>query len=345
MRYQDVHIESLAHVLPDEKRRSEEIEQALSPLYDRLGLSIGRLELMSGIRERRLWPVGTRPSEACARAGARALERAGIAREKIGCLIHASVCRDFMEPATASVVHRRLELPDACTAFDLSNACLGFANAMVVVADMIELGHIEAGLIVAAEDARPLLETTLAALLEDPELGKSELKSAFASLTIGSGAAAAVLCHRSLSESGARLLGGRAHSATEHHELCHGTVHPGRAGPLMQTDSEALLHAGMALADETFQLFKKEVGWERSDIDRIVTHQVGSAHKRLLFETLGLDHAKDFTTVEEYGNVGSVSLPLTFALAERSGFVQSGQRVALQGIGSGLHCLMLAVQC
>ena len=343
MRYRNVHIESLAHVLPEEHRSSEEIEQALLPLYERLGLSIGRLELMSGIRERRLWPVGTRPSEVAARAGALALERAGFAREKIGCMIHASVCRDFMEPATASVVHRRLELPDACAAFDLSNACLGFANAMVVVADMIELGHIEAGLIVAAEDARPLLETTLAALLEDPALGKAELKSAFASLTIGSGAAAAVLCHRSLSEGGARLLGGSAHSATEHHELCHGTVHPGRAGPLMQTDSEALLHAGMALADETFQLFKKEVGWERSDIDRIVTHQVGVAHRRLLLQTLALEPECDFPTVELLGNIGSVSLPLSISMAREQGFLQDRDKLAMLGIGSGLHCLMLAV--
>jgi 3-oxoacyl-[acyl-carrier-protein] synthase-3 len=344
MRYRNVHIESLAHVLPEERRSSEEIEQALSPLYERLGLSVGRLELMSGIRERRLWPVGTRPSEVAARAGAMALERSGIAREKIGCLIHASVCRDFMEPATASVVHRLLELPDACCAFDLSNACLGFANAMVTVANMIELGQIEAGLIVAAEDARPLLETTLAALLESPELGKPELKSAFASLTIGSGAAATVLCHGPLSGGGARLLGGRAHSATEHHVLCHGTVQPGRSGPLMQTDSEALLHAGMALARETFQLFQTEVGWERSDIDRVVTHQVGVAHRRMLLQTLALEPECDFPTVELLGNIGSVSLPLSISMAREQGFLREGDRLAMLGIGSGLHCLMLAVQ-
>jgi 3-oxoacyl-[acyl-carrier-protein] synthase-3 len=344
MRYQDVHVESLGYVLPDEVVRSEEIEQRLAPLYARLGVSVGRLELMTGIRERRLFPPGTRPSSAAARAGALALERAGFERARIGCLIHASVCRDFMEPATASVVHRQLELDDACQAFDLSNACLGFANAMVVLAEMIESERIPAGLVVAAEDARPLLEATLAALCRDERAGKAELKAAFASLTIGSGAAAAVLCHRSLATSPRRLLGGAARAATEHHVLCHGTVHPGHAGPLMQTDSEGLLHAGMDLAEETFEHFQAATGWSAASIERVVTHQVGTAHRRLLMERLGLDPARDFPTVERLGNMGSVSLPLTLALAEEQGFVQPGERVALLGIGSGLHCLMLAAQ-
>ena len=112
----------------------------------------------------------------------------------------------------------------------------------------------------------------------------------------------------------------------------------------METDSEALLHAGNALAKVTWDAFQTEHGWERADIDRIVTHQVGVAHKRLLFETLELDHARDSTTVETLGNMGSVSLPATLALAAEANFVTPGQRVVLQGIGSGLHCSMLAVE-
>ena len=144
MRFSRVHIESVACALPEERVASEDLERELGPLYERLGLHVGRLELMSGIRERRFWPPGTRPSEVATRAGELALERSGVARERIGCLVHASVCRDFLEPATASVVHARLGLPETAWAFDLSNACLGFAHAMVVVGGLIERGEIEA---------------------------------------------------------------------------------------------------------------------------------------------------------------------------------------------------------
>ncbi len=342
LRYENVRIDAIAHALPERVVTSVSLEERLAPLYERLRLRVGRFELMSGIRERRHWDAGTRPSTVAAQAGNLALAKCGIARERIGVLIHASVCRDFLEPSTASVVHSRLELGEHCTAFDLSNACLGVANGMTLVANMIELGQVEAGMVVAGEDGAPLVEQTIRTLLADERAGKEELKAAFASLTIGSGAAAVVLSRTDARE-GRRLVGATVGAASEHHELCHGDRTDG-GGPLMDTDSEALLHAGNALATRVWGAFLSELGWTTADIDRIVTHQVGVAHRRLLFETLGLDLDRDFPTVETLGNIGSVSLPLSFSLAEDEGFVAPGQRIAMLGIGSGLHCLMLALE-
>lgn len=344
MRFENVSIASLAYTLPERVVTSESLEERLQPVYDRFRLRVGRLELMTGIAERRHFAPGTRPSDISASAGRLALERAGVDRERIGCMIHASVCRDFLEPATASVVHHRLELPPTCSAHDLSNACLGFLNAMVDVAGRIELGQIEAGLVVAGEDGGPLVEETVRWLLERDGLTKGELKDAFASLTIGSGGAAAVLTRRREDDGHPRLLGGAQLAATEHADLCSGGHQSGHAGPLMSTDSEALLQAGNALAARTWGELERELGWTRDDADRVVTHQVGSAHRRLLFESLALDTERDFPTVETLGNIGSVSLPLTLARAVEDGFVRPGHRVALLGIGSGLHCQMLGVR-
>ena len=343
MRYRNVRIAAFGHALPEERVTSEALEERLAPLYDRLRLRVGRLELMSGIRERRFWPRGTRPSEAAARAGAAALERSGVARERIGCVVHASVCRDFLEPATANVVHDRLGLPSDCTVFDLSNACLGVANAMVLVGNLIESGTIDAGLVVAGEDGRPLVEQTIDVLLRDPETDRDTLKAAFASLTIGSGAAAVVLERASDARDDQRLLGGAILSATEHNVLCQGDRSAEDPRPFMTTDAEALLHAGNALAERTWGRFLRELHWEATDVDRVVTHQVGAAHRRLLFETLDLDPARDFPTVETFGNVGSVSLPMSFSMAVDAGVIDHGHRVAMLGIGSGLNCLMLGV--
>ena len=57
MHYQNVCLESLAYTLPEEIVTSDQIESMLSPLYQRLRLPAGRLELMTGIRERRFWPA------------------------------------------------------------------------------------------------------------------------------------------------------------------------------------------------------------------------------------------------------------------------------------------------
>jgi 3-oxoacyl-[acyl-carrier-protein] synthase-3 len=345
MRFEHVRIAAVAHVLPEERLSSAALEERLAPVYARLNLSPGRLELMSGIRARRLWPRGTRPSAAAARAGELALAQGRIARERVGCLVHGAVSRDFLEPATASVVHAALALAPECVVFDLSNACLGVLNGMVVVAGMIERGEIEAGLVVSGEDGRGLLEETVAGLVastSDARALKAELKAAFASLTIGSGASAVLLARAEPNDARPRLLGGAALAATEHVALCQGDRSQG--GATMSTDSEALLEAGVALAARTFARLLAELGWQRAEVERVITHQVGSAHRRLLFERLELDAARDFATFAELGNTGSAALPTALSLALEAGRIRAGERVALLGIGSGLHCLMLGAE-
>ena len=344
MRFDAVRIAGLGHDLAPEVVTSEELEERLAPVYDRLRLRTGRLELMSGIRERRFYPPGERPSAIAARAGERALEDSGVDRASIGVLIHASVCRDFLEPATATVVHHALDLPQTCQVFDLSNACLGVLNGIVLAARMIEAGAIEAGLIVSGEDGRGLVDETVRALLADESLTRESIKPAFASLTIGSGGAAVVVTRASDDDRRGRLRGGALLAATEHNVLCQGDKDGSVAGPLMTTDSEALLQAGNALAGRTFERLLTELEWTRADVERVVTHQVGAAHRRLLFETVGLDVALDFPTVETLGNTGSAALPAALSLAAEDGFLEAGQRVALLGIGSGLNCLMLGLE-
>ncbi|MDE3084688.1 MAG: 3-oxoacyl-ACP synthase III, partial [Verrucomicrobiota bacterium] len=256
--------------------------------------------------------------------------------------IHAAVSRDMLEPATASFAHQKIGLSGRTQIFDVSNACLGFLNALGIVGTMIESGQIKCGMIVAGEHGRPLVEKTIETLLEQ-SLDRNAIKPFFANLTIGSGAVGAIVCHRSLaSNHGHRLLGGVARAATEHSKLCQGDAV--EAGLSMQTDSEQLLLAGVALAQETWRDFKALTRWSEASVARFICHQVGSAHRRKLYESLGLDLAKDFSTFETLGNMGSVSLPATLTLAAEAGAVRPGDSVALLGIGSGLNCMMLALE-
>lgn len=340
MKFEHVCIESLAVAFPDEVWTSADIEERLRPLYERLKLPVGRLELMTGIRERRMWPVGTKPSDASAAAGRAVLKKSTLHPEAVELFIHAAVSRDMLEPATASFAHRKIGLPGTAQILDVSNACLGFLNALTLAAGLIESGQIRCALVVAGENGRPLVEQTLQTLLAQP-LTRNEIKPYFANLTIGSGAVAAVVCHRSLVRGAAhRLLGGVARAATQHSELCQGDTH-GAEALAMQTDSEQLLLAGVELARETWREFTDIHGGK---FDRYICHQVGQTHRRKLYETLGLDLAADFSTFEKFGNTGSVALPATLAAAVDAGAVAPGDRVGLLGIGSGLNCLMLALE-
>jgi 3-oxoacyl-[acyl-carrier-protein] synthase-3 len=347
MRYHHVCVEAFAYNLPPHVVTSAEIESQLAPVYERFHLSAGRLELMTGIRERRFWDRGVRPGTIGAETAERALAASGFDRTKIGCVVHGSVCRDQLEPATANAVHHALGLPGSALVLDVSNACLGLLNGIVLLANMIELGHIRAGLVVGTEMGRDLVEATIDTLLSSPQMTKQDVKLAFASLTIGSGSAAVLLCDRPLSRTGNRLLGGIFQADTASHELCAGGVAAETHGddrPRMQTDSEALLHAGVDLAERTWRDTRTVLGWTNDDVQRTFTHQVGRAHRRLLYERLELDLARDFSTVEFLGNTGAAALPLTAAIGIERGLVQRGDNVALLGIGSGLNALMLGLQ-
>jgi len=196
---------------------------------------------------------------------------------------------------------------------------------------MIDAGQIRCGMVVAGENGRPLVEQTLQHLLAAP-LNRNEIKPFFANLTIGSGAVAAIVCHEDMLPAGPkhRLLAGAYLAATQHSQLCQGDTLGG--GLSMQTDSEQLLLAGVEVARETWQLFERETGWTRATPQKFVCHQVGSTHRRRLYEMVGLDLGKDFSTFETLGNTGSAALPTALALAVEQGAVKAGDKAALLGI-------------
>jgi len=347
MQYHNVCLESFACTVPEEIVTSEQIEGRLAPVYRRLRLPEGRLELMTGIVQRRFWPRGMLPSRTSAQTAEKALRAAGVDRLQVGALIHGSVCRDYLEPATACRVHRQLGLRPDCLIYDISNACLGLLDGIVQVANMIELGQIRAGIVVGTESSRVLVESTIHTLNEDESLSRADVKRAMASLTLGSASAAVLLVDRRTSRTGNRLLGGVGWASTDSCELCHGgrdVTLGGDGRPVMWTESEALLQGAVQAAKQAFPRFLDTVGWEAEGIDKAFCHQVGKVHRKLMFEALGLNSDLDYSTLEWLGNTGSVALPLSAALGVQHGHVRAGDRLALMGIASGINALILGVE-
>ncbi|MFZ4714422.1 MAG: 3-oxoacyl-ACP synthase III [Bacteriovoracaceae bacterium] len=321
---------------------SDELEGKLCAVYERLKLPFGRLELQTGIKSRGLWPTGTLPSTIAAAAGKKVLEKNNIKIQDVDLLIHASVCRDFLEPATASNVHRLLGMGAKTQIFDLSNACLGVMNAFLVAGAMIDAGVINSALIVSGENAGPLLEETIRFLNNNSELTRKSIKPFIANLTIGSAGVAFYLTNSNLAK-GPILKVASVLTDSEANTLCQGSgdTH----GLMMETHSEELLIAGINLAKKNFNQFLEMSSWKRESIETILCHQVGVAHRDLLYKNLELPIEKDFSTYPTFGNTGSAALPLTFCKAFEKGLMKQGERVAMLGIGSGLSSIMVGVEC
>ncbi len=329
-RYSRVVISGLAHVDAPHVVTSAEIETRLARTLDRLGVEPGLLESLSGIKERRVWDDGTQPSEVAARAGELALTDSGVDRGDVGALLNTSVCRDYLEPSTASLVHGRMELPAEAVNFDVGNACLGFINGMNVVASMIERGEIDHGLVVDGETSRFTVEATIDRLASE-DCDDQMFREQFATLTLGSGAVAMVLSRDDSTDAGARYLGGMSRAGTAHANLCTGHVHE------MRTDTKGLLLAGLELAAHTWKEAVASFDWDPQTVDTFVVHQVSKVHTRAVCDTLGLDIDRFPLIYQHFGNIGPAGVPTVLSRAVQDGTVSAGDRVMLMGVGSGIN--------
>ncbi len=345
MLYSKVYINTFGYELAPHVVTSEDLEDRLAPLYEALHIQKGQLEAFTGIYERRFWDQGYKMYQGAAAAGRKAIDSSDVSTEDIGMLIYAGVCRDNLEPATACAVADALGLSSETEIYDVSNACLGVLNGMTQIANAIELGQIRAGLAVSCEASRPIVEMTIDRLLEAKDM--TLFKECIATLTGGSGAVAVLLADASLSDRGHRLLGSVSRNASLYHNLCLWGPDAGKsAGGIhfMKTDSVGVLKNGVALGIDTYSAFKKELGWADDKPDKIICHQVGSAHQKHILESVGIPVEKDFTTFPYLGNIGTVSLPITAAIASEREFLMKNDLVGFFGIGSGLNCMMMGIR-
>jgi len=334
--FKNVAIEAVAYELAPHRITSDWLEDQIGETMSRLGVPKGRLEQLSGIRERRFWDEGSRPSEAATLAARTAIAAAGIDPHEIGIVINTSVCQDFLEPSTSVFVHHNLGLSQRCINFDLRNACLGFLNGMYTAGLMIESGDIKYALIVDGEGSQDPVMTTVRRL-QSPSATMEDFRDSFATLTLGSGGAAMLLAHSSVARSSHRLNGVVTMADTQHNQLCIGTP------TSMKTDAAALLSAGVKLARQTWALAQEVLpNWSDDQIACYAPHQVSSRHTAAIAETLGIAPAKMQINFPVLGNIGPAAVPITLAQAAETR-LKPGDHVGLLGIGSGINCSMMSV--
>lgn len=331
-RHSNVSLLSVATTLAQRVTTSEEIEKHLVPVLQRLKLPMGLLERVAGVRERRNWEAGTTFDSAAIDAGKRALAEAGVRPDQVGLLINTSITRPHLEPSVAVRIHHGLGLSSAAINFDITNACLGFVNGMSLAAGMVDSGQIDYAVLVDGEDADQVQVNTIERLKREG-IGRAEFMSEFASLTLGSGAVAAVIGRSDQHPDGHRILGGVTRAATQFNALCVGSVDG------MFTDAKALLKGGMDLVTAAWREARKHWNW--GQMDRYIMHQVSDVHTDAIVKAVKLDRTRIPLTYPTLGNMGPASIPIT--LAQEAASLRRGDRVLLMGVGSGLNTSMLEI--
>ncbi len=337
MRYERVHIQAIEYAAPPIEITTLSLERMLGPLLRRIGVAEGTLMALTGVGSRRFWPEGMLHSDGAAQAARSLIEKHGVPECGVQALVSTSVGKDYLEPPIGSLVSGDLGFGEDCQNFDVGHACLGFMTGMLTVANLIELGQIECGMVVAGESSRVVTQGTIRKLLQ-PGVDFRTFGENLATLTLGSMAVSALLVHEKHSKHGHRLLGGAVRAATQHSRLCLGTATE------MKTDAPTLLREGVDLAERTFAAARKELDVEIADVKEFVLHQVGKANHDALTQRLQLPQDRALRLYPDFGNVGAAGVPFTLATAIERGRIQQGDTAMLLGIGSGLNCTMLGVR-
>lgn len=282
------------------------------------------------------------------------LQSTSINYKNLDLLINASVCRDFLEPATAAFIHKGLELPSECPFLDVSNACLGVLQSLFFASSLIQSKAIKSALIISAENSRPLIEQSILQLLtvhsqKNISQTKQVLKKMFSNFTIGSGCFGILLVHKSLLRKTMdqqfyfKIVGGVQLVDSQSADLCTGDGN--LQNLMMETNSSLMLERGVRLAKLGFEKFCEEFNVFGNTFDHFVTHQVGKMHQQVLYDCLKIPLEKDYSNFEKVGNCGSVALMIAFCeLAKNLIYRNEKKEIALLGIGSGLSTLMMRLQ-
>jgi acyl-CoA:acyl-CoA alkyltransferase len=349
--FSTVNIEGFGVNLPTIELSSSEIEDRIAPLYERLRIPFGTLERLSGVQKRRVWGREMAPSTAGAEAVKAALEDAKVSISDVEALISCSVCRDLFEPSTACIMHEKLGLQTSALAFDITNACIGFSNGLMVMANMIESGAINCGVVVSGENPAIIIDSNFSLIKRNIEtFSREDLLKVLPTFTLGGGAVAWVLKKASKSKKSHRYLGGVALVASEHAGLCSGNgdfcvmIDEEGREPVMHTESSLLIASAAKLGGETWIECSKMLGWRASEIDHVVCHQVGKQVNESFYNELGLPFEKDFAAYEQLGNSVSAALPIAVTLAASERPFKEKDKIVLTAFGSGLNSVFSGIE-
>lgn len=273
----------------------------------------------TGIKARHIAAENEQTSDLAVKAAQAALADAGIVATDIDLIIVATSTPDMTFPATACIVQNKLGIA-GCPAFDVQAVCAGFMYALATANAYIKSGMATKALIIGAE--------TFSRLLDWNDRRTCVL--------FGDGAGAVIL-GASNQEGGILHAELRADGAYSHILQTPGKIAAGQieGSPYLYMDGQAVYKfAVKALANIALEVIEKS-GLSSTDIDWIIPHQ---ANLRIIESTarhLKVPMDKVIVTLAEQGNTSASSIPLALDQGIKSGRIQRGQTLLLEGIGGG----------
>ena len=286
----------------------------------------------TGVRERRHAEADVSASDLAAEACRLAVADAGLEMDRIDMLIMNTITPDHHDPGCGFFLQPKLGLK-GIPVIDIKEQCAGLIYGMSIADHFIRGGTCKNVLVACGE----VLSKRIDGSYDGRNIG----------ILLGDGGGAAVVGPSDDGERGilSTILHADGTQAKALYTEAPGTGQ-GKAAFIDADDIAAgKIHfrmngkvvfengvAGMAgAAAESLEVN----GLTLDDIDILIPHQANLRMLETVVERVGIDMAKVFVNVEQFGNMASACLPVAFDQARKSGRVKEGDLVLLVAFGSG----------
>lgn len=310
-------ISGVGHFLPDYVMTNKELEGYVDTNDE-------WIRTRTGISERRILKDPDKGTSYMAeKAAQEALEDAGVDASEIDAIILGTVTPDYMFPATAALVQKRIGADNAF-AFDLSAACSGFLFALSNGSMMIESGRAKKVLVIGADKMSAIVDFT----------------DRTTCILFGDGAGAVVL--EETEEGG--IIDFVQHTDGDEDCLLYqpagGSINPASEETVknkmhyIRQDGRAVFKkATEGMADVSLEIMERN-NLSGDDVAWLVPHQ---ANQRIISATarrMGLSEDKVMVNIGKYGNTTAATIPL--CLYDWKDELKDGDSLILSAFGGGL---------
>lgn len=277
-----------------------------------------------GIRERHIANENEATSDLAWKAGARAIENAGLTKEDIDLIIVATSTPDRLAPSTACLVQDKLQAYNA-VAFDIAAVCSGFLFGMSVASQYIASGVYDNVLVIGADTFSKITDWT-------------RRDAVF----FGDGAGAAVISHSNVNSG---FLAYRLYSdgrgKFNFTIPAGGSEHPASQKTIeermhyFQMNGKAVYDTGTQVLPSAILQVLEDTGLKIDDIDLMIAHQPSIRILQRTAEIIGLPFEKVMTNMDKYANTSGGTIPILLDEVYRAGKITKGNLILFAAVGSG----------
>ncbi len=285
----------------------------------------------TGIRERRIAAPDETAADMAVRAGARALEKAGLNPADIDLVIVATITPDMPFPSTACLVQDRLGMGPVC-AFDVEAACSGFIYITEIATSMLQSGRFHNALVIGTEKLSSILDwndrsTCVlfgdgagAAVLSREENGNGDGGRGIIDTRLGADGSASNILY--MPGGGCRIPATAASVTAGHHFL--------------KMNGREVFKIAVRIMGQASQDILTDNNLGLGDAALIIPHQANSRIIEMLSERMKLPMDRFHMNLDRLGNTSAASVPLALDEAVEQGKIRPGDYVVLVAFGAGL---------